>query len=44
MKKMHIFSDIYDDEDIRNIQTFLFIATVIFGVMVYISSSMGIYL
>ncbi len=42
MKK--VFTDEYTDEDIRNIQTVLFIGTVLFGIMVFISSEMGIFL
>lgn len=42
MKKL--FADSYTDEDIRNLQTIAFIALIVFGIMCYISSSMGIYL
>jgi hypothetical protein len=39
-----IFSDEYTDEDVRNLQTICLIAVILFGIMVTISSSMGIYL
>lgn len=42
MKKL--FTDEYTKEDVRNLQTIVFLAVILFGIMTYVSSSMGIYL
>lgn len=42
MKK--VFDDHYTDEDVRNLLTIAFLATIFFGIMTFISSYMGIYL
>ena len=42
MKKL--FADVYTDDDVLSLQAIALIAVAVFGIMVFISSSMGIYL